>query len=129
MSESHRLPTLSAIIQCKCPVCTQGDMFKTSAINLKRFNELKEKCEVCGYGFQPEPGFYQMSLYFTYAISIGILVIFGFGTYFLLDGPSLWVIYVAVLIPAILSIPWNIRYSKVMVLYIFGGAPKSGRNN
>lgn len=121
MKKDSGLPVLQAIIKCKCPVCRKGDMFKTPAVNLKRFNELKARCEVCGFNFQPEPGFYQISLYFTYMTSIAILLLFGLSTYFLLDSPPLWILYIAVLTPLILSVPWNVRYSKVLMLYIFGG--------
>ena len=121
MKKDSGLPVLQAIIKCKCPVCRKGDMFKTPAFNLKRFNELKPHCEVCGFNFQPEPGFYQISLYFTYMTSIAILLVFGLSTYFLLDSPPLWILYIAVLTPLILSVPWNVRYSKVLMLYIFGG--------
>lgn len=127
MDKKNRLPILQAIIRCKCPVCTRGDMFKTSAFNLKKFNELKERCDFCGFNFQPEPGFYQISLYFTYMTSVSILIIFGLSTYFILENPPLWVLYIAVLTPVILSVPWNVRYSKVLMLYIFGGVSGSGK--
>lgn len=121
MNKNTRLPVLQAVLKCKCPVCRKGDMFKTPATNLKRFNELKPRCEVCGFNFQPEPGFYQISLYFTYMTSIAILLVFGLSVYFIMEDPPLWVLYVAVLTPVILSVPWNVRYSKVLMLYIFGG--------
>ncbi len=114
-----------AMAQCKCPVCTEGDMFKTKATNLKKFNELQENCEVCGFRFMPEPGFYQISLFFTYAISVAIFLVFGTATYYLLNNPPLWVYYVAVFTPSIIATPWNLRYSKVVMLYVFGGVWRS----
>lgn len=111
---------LQAMVHCKCPVCTEGDMFKTKATNLSKFNELKPACEVCGFKFMPEPGFYQLSLFFTYAVCVAFFVVFGFATYYLLDNPPLWVYYVAVITPTIIATPWSLRYSKVVMLYVFG---------
>jgi uncharacterized protein (DUF983 family) len=116
-----KLPKWQAILQCKCPRCTQGDMFKTGALNIKKFNELKEQCAVCGLRFQVEPGFYQLSMYFTYAVSIAIIFVFGLGAYLTFEDPPLWVIYVAIFTPLVLTTPWNVRYSKVIMLYVFGG--------
>lgn len=121
MSDSKKLPKLQAMVQCKCPVCTKGDMFKTKATDLKHFNELNPKCKVCGFAFMPEPGFYQISLYMTYAINVAIFVIFGVAAVWLLEDPSIWAFAAFITIPAILAVPWNLRYSKVIMLYIFGG--------
>ena len=121
MSGENKKSMVQAMAQCKCPVCTEGDMFKTKATNLKKFNELKEKCEVCGFRFMPEPGFYQISLFLTYAVSVAIFLIFGVATYYLFNDPPLWVYYVTIFTPALLTVPWNLRYSKVVMLYFFGG--------
>lgn len=121
MSGESKKSMFKAMLQCKCPVCTEGDMFKTKATNLKRFNELKEKCPVCGFRFMPEPGFYQISLFFSYMVNVAIFAVFGVATYYLLNNPPLWVYYAAIFIPAIIAVPWNLRYSKVIMLYVFGG--------
>ncbi len=118
--KNAKLPQWQAMLQCKCPICTKGNMFKTKATNLKKFNELKPQCEVCGFRFMPEPGFYQISLYFTYTVNVVFFIVFGFAAYLLFNNPPLWVYYLAVFTPAILLAPWNLRYSKVIMLYIFG---------
>lgn len=118
-------PVWQAIVQCKCPNCTEGDLFKTKATDLRRFNELNAVCKVCGFNFMPEPGFYQLSLYFTYVVSIAFFVVFGVATYYLFHNPALWVYYVAVITPTILTAPWNVRYSKVVMLYAFGNVRRS----
>jgi uncharacterized protein (DUF983 family) len=119
-SRKSKKSMLEAMIKCKCPVCTEGDMFKTGATNLSKFNELKPACEVCHFRFMPEPGFYQISLYFTYAVNVAFFLVFGFGAYYLFNDPPLWVYYTAIFVPAILATPWNLRYSKVVMLYVFG---------
>tara|TARA_R110002111_G_scaffold144761_2_gene211017 strand:- start:225 stop:647 length:423 start_codon:yes stop_codon:yes gene_type:complete len=111
---------LNAMLHCKCPVCKEGDMFKTSALNMSKFNELNKNCKECGFDFMPEPGFYQISMFFTYMVGVAIFVVFGFLTYLAFNDPPLWVYYVTIFIPTILSTPWNLRYSKVVMLYYFG---------
>jgi uncharacterized protein (DUF983 family) len=118
---------LHAMTLCKCPVCTAGDMFKTSATNLMHFNELKTSCEVCGFMFMPEPGFYQISLFFTYGVGVALFFVFWAATYFLFKDPELWVYYLTVSVPALLTAPWNLRYSKVIMLYIMGGVWEDGQ--
>ena len=118
MGKSNR--KFNAMLQCKCPICKEGDMFKSSALNISQFNELNKNCETCGFGFMPEPGFYQISMFFAYMVGVAIFVIFGFLTYVAFNDPPLWVYYVSIFIPTILSTPWNLRYSKVVMLYYFG---------
>lgn len=127
--KEDKLPMLQAMLLCKCPRCTRGDMFKTSAFDLGRFNELKEACEACGLRYQVEPGFYQLSMYLTYAISIGLIAGFSIAAYLIFDDPPLWVFYAFIFIPLILTTPWNIRYSKVIMLYFFGNVWESGRKS
>jgi uncharacterized protein (DUF983 family) len=115
-----KLSMLNAMLQCKCPRCTEGDMFTHSAFNLSHFNEVAEQCEVCGLRFEVEPGFYQGSMFFTYAFNVAFSIVFGFGAYYVFNDPPLWVYYVAILVPVVLTVPWVIRYSKVMMLYFFG---------
>lgn len=119
-TSENQKTTLQSMAHCKCPVCTQGDMFKSGPLNVAKFNELKESCEVCGFNFMPEPGFYQISLYFTYAVNVLIFLIAWILISLLFENPSMWTYLLAVAIPAIAIAPWNLRYSKVVMLYIFG---------
>jgi uncharacterized protein (DUF983 family) len=111
----------TAMLKCKCPVCMKGNMFKSRATDLRYFNELKTNCDVCGFRFMPEPGFYQISMFFTYAVGVALFIFFGILAYLLFDDPDLWVYYAFVFVPAIVTAPWNVRYSKVVMLYVFGG--------
>jgi uncharacterized protein (DUF983 family) len=94
-------------------------MFRSSAFNMHKFNELNMHCPVCGYDFMPEPGFYQISLFITYAFGVALFVVFGVLTYLIFDEPSLWHYYLMIFIPALLSTPWSVRYSKALMLYAF----------
>ncbi len=114
-----RAPLIPSLLGCKCPVCTRGPMFRSSAFNMHQFNELNKHCPVCGYDFMPEPGFYQISLFITYAFGVALFVFFGVLTYLIFDEPALWHYYLMIFIPALLSTPWSVRYSKALMLYAF----------
>jgi uncharacterized protein (DUF983 family) len=116
-----KLSMLQAMAQCKCPKCTEGDMFTHSALDLIHFNEVADQCPVCGFKFEVEPGFYQGAMFFIYAFDIAFSIIFGFSAYFVFNDPPLWVYYIAIIAPVIFSVPWIVRYSKVLMLYLFGG--------
>jgi len=108
-----------SLASCKCPLCTKGSMFKSKALDLRNFNELNESCPSCGSSFMPEPGFYQISMFVTYAFSVALFVIFGILANVIFNDPPLWVYYIMIFIPAIISVPWSLRYSKVIMLYLF----------
>jgi hypothetical protein len=55
-------------------------------------------------------------------------IVLGFATYFLFNNPPLGVYYAVIGIPAIIIVPWNLRYSKVVMLYIFGDVWPRGKN-
>ncbi|MCC5937718.1 MAG: DUF983 domain-containing protein [Lunatimonas sp.] len=115
----ERAALFPSLLGCKCPVCTRGQMFRSSALDMRNFNELNKQCAVCGYDFMPEPGFYQISLFITYAFGVAIFVVFGVLTYLIFESPKLWHYYLMIFIPAVLFTPWNVRYSKVLMLYAF----------
>lgn len=79
---------LLSTLQCKCPHCRSGDMFKNSnPYNLKSTLEMYKHCPVCGTDFEPEVGFYFGTGYVSYGLCIAFtvatflfsLVTFGFS--------------------------------------------------
>jgi len=112
---------LGAIINAKCPRCREGDIFTHSTYNLAHYSKLYEHCECCDLRYEREPGFFFGAMYISYAFSVAIFIVFGFGTYFLLDDPSIWV-YVSVITTVVLVLfPVSFRYSRVLMLHLFAG--------
>ena len=112
--------SLAAIIQGKCPHCREGDIFSYPATNLSKFNKMNEQCPHCGVRLEPEPGFYQGSMYFSYAFTVVCIVVVGILLY-LLGDPSEWVYIGTVIGIMILLAPLNYRYSRILYLHLFGG--------
>jgi uncharacterized protein (DUF983 family) len=111
----------AAIIQGKCPRCRQGEVFSFPAYNLANFNKMNHECPHCGVRLEPEPGFYQGAMYFSYAFLIVCMVIVGVLLYYLAGDPSEWVYIGTVIAIMILGAPLNYRYSRILYLHLFGG--------
>ena len=66
---------LVSTVQCKCPNCRKGNMFKTGNPYLfKSTLAMNEFCPVCGLNFEPEIGFYFGTGYVSYGLSIAFTV-------------------------------------------------------
>lgn len=125
--------SLMGIVQQRCPRCHQGRLFTHSALSLAHFTEMPETCPVCHQTYEPEPGFYWGAMYISFAFSTGIMLVVGFGVYYLLHDPATWVYITCVAVAAVLLTPLSLRYSRTLMLYWFGGVhydaryAKSGR--
>lgn len=81
--------------------------------------EMNDLCPNCGLRFEVEPGFFWGAMYISYAFTTGILIVSGVLVYFLLNDPEFWVYLVTVISITFISIPWNFRYSRALMLYLF----------
>lgn len=108
-----------SLLQCKCPRCQTGKMFKYSASNLRRFTDMHETCPVCGLRFEIEPGFFWGAMYVSYAMTTGMMLVLGALVFLLGHDPDFWV-YIAVICGSvILCTPLLYRYARVIMLYLF----------
>ncbi len=112
---------LAGVVQQRCPRCRRGPLFTYSALNLAKFTEMPAACPVCKLNYEPEPGFYWGAMYISFAFSTAIMLVIGFAVYHLLDDPDTWVYILAVAIVSLVLTPWSLRYSRTLMLYLFGG--------
>lgn len=111
---------LKAALALKCPRCHQGDMFTHSAFNLQKFDQMPEKCAVCGFRFEIELGFYWGAMYMSYGLSVAIVFLVGISLYVFGNDPPTWVYLTVVASIIIVFTPVLFRYARVMMLYFFG---------
>ncbi|RIY12225.1 DUF983 domain-containing protein [Hymenobacter rubripertinctus] len=78
-------------------------------------------CPVCDQTYEPEPGFYFGAMYISFAFSTGIMLVVGLLVYNLLGDPDTWVYVTAVALVSLLLTPLSLRYSRTLMLYLFGG--------
>ena len=114
--------TALALLQLRCPRCHQGKLFSYPALNITKFAQMPEQCPVCGQTFEPEPGFYFGSMYITFGFNVATTLVLGIFIYYLLGNPDTWVYVAIVTAVTVLFTPVILRYSRALMLYLFGGA-------
>ena len=114
--------TALALLGLCCPRCHRGKLFSTSAFRLTRFAQMPDRCPVCGQTFEPEPGFYFGSMYITFAFNVATVLVVGVLLFYLFGNPDTWVYVLVVTLLTLLLTPVILRYSRALMLYLFGGA-------
>ena len=112
-----------SIIKGKCPCCNSGDVFSGKhAVLPIRFPVMREKCEVCGFKFEKEPGFFYGSMYVSYGLGVweGI-VIFLISRLFFAEAFDVRILYIIIASQLLLRVV-NYRLSRLIWMYMF--APK-----
>ena len=117
-----------ALLAQRCPRCHQGPLFPYSALNLAKFDEMYASCPVCGLHYEPEPGFYWGAMYISFAFGTAIMLIVGVLMFYLAHDPPTWVYVTGVAVVAIGFAPWSLRYSRTVMLYLFGGVSYNPRH-
>jgi uncharacterized protein (DUF983 family) len=116
-----KLTKFQAMLKCKCPRCRQGDMFTHRVYNLGKFRQMHERCPVCNLRFEKEPGFFWVSMFMSYALTVGMCSIIGVAIYILFNDPPvdfyLWVIIGFMVVIS----PVTFRASRVLMLYYLSG--------
>jgi len=105
------------IVQGKCPKCREGKIFASNGnIFLLRAPQMNERCAVCNYKFEKEPGYFIGSLYVSYGLAVLEMILLFIPTYIFF---SFEVIF-AVLISALVLLSFfNFRYARIIWIYIF----------
>ena len=111
---------VAAATSC-CPRCREGKMFDYPVYDITKLGVMRERCSVCNLKFELEPGFFVGAMYVGYAISVATFVTICTALFILFDKPSLSLLLTSSIAGIILMVPVNFRYSRVLMLYWFGG--------
>lgn len=120
-SATHIESSTLALLALRCPRCHEGKLFSHSALNLTKFTEMPAECPVCGQTYEPEPGFYFGAMYISFGFAVGTFAVVGILLYYLFGDPATWVYVVVVAAITLVSTPLVFRYSRALMLYLFGG--------
>ena len=123
-NHSGKMPKPSrvkAILEARCPKCRDGKMFEFPLTHVLKFSRMHSHCPVCGLRFEVEPGFYFGAMYISYAMSVMIFVVVGFGIYHLFDNPDYYYYMIGIPMVVLILLPVMYRYSRVLFLHLFGG--------
>lgn len=88
-------------------------------------------CSSCGLRYELEVGFFWGAMYVGYALNVALSVMLGVITYLVFHNPETWIYITVIVAGIIISSPFNFRYARAILLYLF--APdfthKEGVNN
>jgi ribosomal protein S27AE len=106
------------VYQEKCPNCKQGTVF-TQNKRLFRLPEMFQKCGVCNYKFEREPGYFIGAMYLSYGLAVLQGLISFFLTYYFFPNLSVeWLICVVIL-TILLFAKKNFKWSRILYIHIF----------
>jgi len=121
MNNKIESSTLS-LLALRCPRCHQGRLFTG-------LYQMPDRCPVCSQTYEPEPGFYYGAMFISFGFSVAIFLISGVVLYYLAGDPDLWVYVTVVTVASLLLNPVVFRYSRALMLYLFGSVrydPQAG---
>ena len=106
------------ILTEKCPHCGKGQIFEKKN-KVFEFPKMKERCDLCGYLYDREPGYFLGAMYLSYGLAVfqGILT-FLICYFFFSQLPTLLVCFIIIGIIILFSMR-NFRLSRVIYMYIF----------
>ena len=110
---------MEAILRCKCPRCRKGDMFATK-FHFFAQPQMNINCPVCDFRFEIELGFFWAALYVSYALNVAESVTLAVAISILTGSSNPWVYSGALVFAILMLVSFNIRYSRVLLLYMAG---------
>jgi uncharacterized protein (DUF983 family) len=105
---------LYSIATMTCPQCQESKMMVANPYKLSTMGDVKDKCEVCGLDFKPEPGFYYGAMYVSYALGVAVFVTIWASCNWFFDNVGVWTQISLVLIALIGLGPYLYTLSKVI---------------
>lgn len=122
--EQKTMALITDILQEKCPKCSEGKVFsKKGNILLLQMPKMNANCPVCGHRFEKETGYFFGSMFVSYALTAGEMIIFYLIARFFIDSFVTMIIIIA--IGAILLSTFNFRLSRILWIYMLDGKNKS----
>lgn len=115
-SQEKKMAMWPAIAKAKCPKCRVGDIYENPVYSLSG-QKMHVNCPHCGMTYEQEPGYFYGAMYVSYAFIVAELVTLAIGTSVLTDSDNPW-LYIIVLLSVVgLLAPFNMRYSRVILLH------------
>ena len=111
------LMKLIDILTNKCPNCSKGEVFTNLySLGIPKMNDL---CKKCGINYTREPGFFWGAMYVSYALAVAeSIVTFIISSFFFTELFDLKKIIVITIVLLLLA-PLNMRFSRIIWLYLF----------
>lgn len=116
--QSLKLNLVSRILHEKCPHCGKGNVYEKKQ-SIFQLPVMKERCEVCDYYFDREPGYFIGAMYISYGLAVlqGILT-FLLLYFFFPSVPTIWEVLIILAVIMLFSLK-NYKLSRIIYIHIF----------
>jgi uncharacterized protein (DUF983 family) len=109
---------LMSILHEKCPHCGQGHVFQKQN-NLLKMPVMNEKCSVCDYKFDREPGYFLGAMYISYGIAVFLGILTYLILHFLFPAISLIYVPISIVLVILAAARKNYKLSRVIYIHMF----------
>lgn len=114
------MDAIKGVITEKCPKCGEGKVFaKKGNPLLFQIPRMNANCPVCGHRFEKEPGYFFGSMFVSYAVTVGEMVLFFLVAWQFTESFVTIVVLIAIL--AVLLSTFNFRLSRMIWMYLLDG--------
>ena len=80
-----KMSKIVSVLTCKCQNCRESDMFLSPTFSWKKPFDMKDNCDVCGFNYLPEPGYYYGAMFISYIWTGWLCVFFAAIVHWYLD--------------------------------------------
>lgn len=115
--ERKKMASFKSTIAGKCPICEQGDIFERKGnILLLQVPKMHTSCQVCGYTFEKEPGYFLGAMYVSYGMTIIEMLVLFMATFWFVP---LSLFFVIILGALVLFSFFNFRVARIVWINLF----------
>ncbi|MDA8876903.1 DUF983 domain-containing protein [bacterium] len=109
---------IKSIINCNCPRCRKGIVFKHKNPYHRKFGEIEKKCSNCDLVYEMEQGFWYGAMYVSYAFGVALAIPTMLILTYITD-LEIYQITGVIFLLLIATMPLLFRYSRSVWLHIF----------
>lgn len=114
------MSAIIGILTEKCPKCGKGKVFRKKGNPLLFIMpRMNEHCPVCNHKFEKEPGYFFGSMFVSYAITVGEMIVFFLLVHLFVESFVTIIVLIALL--SILLSTFNFRLSRMVWIYMLDG--------
>lgn len=115
---SFQSTKLYSVVSQTCPRCHQGPLFvNKNPYKMENWDKMHADCPVCNLHFEREPGFFQGSMYVSYALGVALSVGVVLLNWILGFDPIVY--FISNTVALIVLAPLLFRWSRALYLNIF----------
>ena len=117
-SAEKKSSRLVSIIKEKCPNCRKGEVYEKPK-KIFSLPDMKKSCDVCGYKFDREPGYFLGAMYISYGLAVlQGLIAFLICYFFFPNLPTIMVPIIIMIVILLFSFK-NFKLSRLIYIHIF----------